>query len=500
MDKYIKISILIFIISLITVVSFILTSKEKYKNIELLYNKIKLENTIESYKIDIKNDKTKYYKDLVKTFPNDKTYKDMLNNTPIYIINLDRSKDRHKFMKDQMNDYKITNYKFISAVDGKKIKKRENNMYDYEDISFLNNDDTVTNGELGCTLSHLKAISEVLKNNNDYAIICEDDADLFWVRTWDRTIKNIVDDAPEDWEWISLYLSKPKMYDQESFYIDFFENDLYSTTFYIINRNGCQKIMEKYFLDNKFILDKNIIQSHKWKSHRKTRYVVADAYLPFMVNSYGIHIGFITGFNDNVSMNSTIHSGHTDFHVKCNTQNQENLTKKFLRRKEYHVPKIIHIILISEDDKLKYKPTKKYTDYKIKIWTSKEINKLNMKNRNEYDNISEIYGKKIIALYEILYQFGGFYFNDNKYEMLNEKMPNMMNVSKTNDGLITMDFIAVVKGHPFMKVIIDKLSEHYQRYYSQELDISIGNKYLTRMFQMLQNNEDDSPPGIKINV
>ena len=75
-----------------------------------------------------------------------------------------------------------------------------------------------------------------------------------------------------------------------------------------------------------------------------------------------------------------------------------------------------------------------------------------------------------------------------------------MNVSRTNDGLITMDFIAVVKGHPFMKVIIDKLSEHYHIYNSQELDISIGNKYLTRMFQMLQNNEDDSPPGIKINV
>ena len=399
-----------------------------------------------------------------------------------------------------MNDYKITDYQFISAVDGKKIKKRENNMYDYEDISFLNNDDTVTNGELGCTLSHLKAISEVLKNNHDYAIICEDDADLFWVQTWDRTIKKIVDDAPGDWEWISLYLSKPEMYDQESFYLDFFENDLYSTTFYIINRNGCKKIMEKYFKDGKFILDKNIIQSHKWKSHRKTRYIVADAYLPFMVNSYGIHIGFITGFNDNVSMNSTIHSGHTDFHVKCNTRNQENLTKNFLRTKQHHIPRIIHVILTSEDETLKYKPTKKYTDYNIKVWTPKEINKLNMKNRNEYDSVSETHGKKIIALYEILYQFGGFYFTDNKDELLNEKMPNMMNIYRTNDGLITNDFIAVTKGHPFMKFINDKLSEHFNTYYSQDLDISIGNKYLTRMFQMLQNNEDDSPPGIKIGV
>ena len=107
MDKYIKISTLIFAMSLIAVVTIILTYKEKYKNIEQFYNNIKLENTFENYKIEIKNDKTKYYKDLVKSFSNNKTYKEILNNTPIYIINLDRSKDRYKFMKDQMNDYKI---------------------------------------------------------------------------------------------------------------------------------------------------------------------------------------------------------------------------------------------------------------------------------------------------------------------------------------------------------------------------------------------------------
>ena len=43
-------------------------------------------------------------------------------------------------------------------------------------------------------IEYLKAISEVLKSNHEYAIICEDDADLFWIRTWDRTIKNIVGD------------------------------------------------------------------------------------------------------------------------------------------------------------------------------------------------------------------------------------------------------------------------------------------------------------------
>ena len=257
--------------------------------------------------------------------------------------------------------------------------------------------------------------------------------------------------------------------------------------------------MDKYFKDSSFILDKHIIQSHKWKPYRKWRYVVADAYLPYLVNSYGTTTGFITGFNDNVIMNSTIHSGHTDFHVKCNTQNQENLTKNFLQTKKYEIPKIIHVILLSENERLKHINDTKYSNYNIKIWTHKDINKLNMINKNSYDSILDINGKRQIALYEILYRHGGFYFDKNMNNFLNEihDMPNMLNISKRNDELITTNFIATTKNHPFLKFIIDKLSDHYQNYYNQDSETSVGNKYLTRMFQMLQNDESLEPPGIK---
>ena len=62
MENCIKISSVIFLISLVTIIVLLLSSKESYKNIESIYNKIKispnLENTIETYKIQIKNDKT----------------------------------------------------------------------------------------------------------------------------------------------------------------------------------------------------------------------------------------------------------------------------------------------------------------------------------------------------------------------------------------------------------------------------------------------------------
>ena len=58
MENCIKISIVIFLVSLVTIIVLLLNSKESYKNIESIYNKIKispnLENTIETYKIQIK--------------------------------------------------------------------------------------------------------------------------------------------------------------------------------------------------------------------------------------------------------------------------------------------------------------------------------------------------------------------------------------------------------------------------------------------------------------
>lgn len=508
MNKYIKISNIILTLSIVSIIILLITGKGNYKNIEKFYSKIKpnpnLKNILETYKIKIKNDKTKYYKDLVKFFPNDKTYKDILNNTPIYIINLDRSKDRHKFMTDQMNNYKITNYQFISAVDGKKIKKRKDNMYDYEDITFFNNDDTVTNGELGCVLSHCKAISDVLKSNHEYAIICEDDADLFWIRTWYQSIENIINKAPDNWERISLYQPKPdenNIKNCVNYYIPTYDFNLYSGTCYLINRNGCKKLMKQIFKNNMFILDKYKTKKKRDKWYKK-RYVVSDVFIPYLLNSYHLKYGLITGYNSDTVMNSTLHAGHTDHHVKCNTQNQENLTKNFLKTKKYEIPKIIHVILLSENERLKHINDTKYSNYNIKIWTHKDINKLNMINKNSYDSIIDINGKRQIALYEILYRYGGFYFDKNMNNFLNEihDMPNMLNISKRNDELITTDFIATTKNHPFLKFIIDKLSDHYNTYYIQDSGVSVGNKYLTRMLQMLQNKDDVSPPGIKIGV
>jgi GR25 family glycosyltransferase involved in LPS biosynthesis len=89
----------------------------------------------------------------------------------IYIINLKRDVSKRENMISQFDHYGITNFEFIEAVDGRCIK----------DISKLYNDlrarkifRSLTRGEIGCALSHIKTYKKIIEKN-ERAIILEDD-------------------------------------------------------------------------------------------------------------------------------------------------------------------------------------------------------------------------------------------------------------------------------------------------------------------------------------
>jgi hypothetical protein len=58
---------------------------------------------------------------------------------------------------------------------------------------------------MGCTLSHIKAIYTAFKNNDELAIICEDDVSFSLLPFWPVSLNDIVKDFPSDWKVISLY-------------------------------------------------------------------------------------------------------------------------------------------------------------------------------------------------------------------------------------------------------------------------------------------------------
>lgn len=82
----------------------------------------------------------------------------------IYVINVKDNLLRRNYILTIMKKYEI-NFKLVIV---KKIKKEEFEIYN----SFKNN---ISKGELGCGLSHLWCLKDIIKNNYDNAIIFEDD-------------------------------------------------------------------------------------------------------------------------------------------------------------------------------------------------------------------------------------------------------------------------------------------------------------------------------------
>lgn len=101
--------------------------------------------------------------------------------------------------------------------------------------------------ELGCTLSHVKAIHQFLKSKDGWAVICEDDLSLDYRKYWKTDINGVVDNAPNDWEIIQIAINVGsntinKFYTAATDYLPHTKGH-HSTVCYIINRIGAEKIV-----------------------------------------------------------------------------------------------------------------------------------------------------------------------------------------------------------------------------------------------------------------
>ena len=98
-----------------------------------------------------------------------------MEDVPILYINLDRSKERKIRMEEQFKRYNIKNYKRVPAFDGRKL---------FSDSSLraktveLPKDMKQSSGEIGCSLSHLRAAEMALEIDAPYVLVMEDDIHL----------------------------------------------------------------------------------------------------------------------------------------------------------------------------------------------------------------------------------------------------------------------------------------------------------------------------------
>ena len=101
-------------------------------------------------------------------------YSGFMNNKdlPIYLVSLKEDEVRRSELKKCFVNY-YDKFTRIEAVDGRKLTAKE--YYEKTIRFFIKNKKIMSPAELGCTLSHIKALESFLETGSDYALILEDD-------------------------------------------------------------------------------------------------------------------------------------------------------------------------------------------------------------------------------------------------------------------------------------------------------------------------------------
>ena len=169
--------------------------------------------------------------------------KDTKIKIPILYINLDRSLNRREIMEKQL-PLVSNNYERVSAIDGQKLDNLDSGVIN--GLIFTNDYPELTHSELGCTLSHLKAIKTAYDKGYKEALILEDDVLFYLKPLWPESLEEIVEKAPDDWEIIKIFSGGGKNCNTftQSFVKFDIEEGCYGTVSYIINRSGMKKILQ----------------------------------------------------------------------------------------------------------------------------------------------------------------------------------------------------------------------------------------------------------------
>lgn len=186
---------------------------------------------------------------VIKNIVDTSTVKKKLNGIcPFLWINLDSESDRKDHMISLFDEYNIKNTR-ISAIDA-----RGDN--DVSDLLVGKYPDLISQGELGCVLSHLKAIKYFYYETNlDYIIIAEDDIVFDTVQYWPFGWNGFVSRVPYDWDVLQCAITSTK--NLRANLHPRLIND-FCAAFYVISRHHAEKIIKYHIRGDKFKLDQKI--------------------------------------------------------------------------------------------------------------------------------------------------------------------------------------------------------------------------------------------------
>jgi GR25 family glycosyltransferase involved in LPS biosynthesis len=130
----------------------------------------------------------------------------------VYLINLDRNKDRleafiEQYMKCDLRGHQI---KRLSAVDGQKIANIEERVtlkaleeiQEVEKTGYRTKHYQLTRGAVGCYLSHMQVYELIANSNTTYGMIFEDDVVID--KKIFKKLNDVIVHVPNDWDMLLL--------------------------------------------------------------------------------------------------------------------------------------------------------------------------------------------------------------------------------------------------------------------------------------------------------
>lgn len=217
-------------------------------------------------------------------------------------INVDKSTERNDFMINQFQKQNIENYR-ISAITPSHFHEI---LTQQRPLTCKYPGCTTCEYEFACLCSHIKAMQEGLKQNDEYFVIMEDDIYMPFVIDYEQLLKDI----PIDTEILQMMvlhgntaISLYEHYRSTGNKFIKWKYLLPSTGFYIISRIGAQKLVDKFF--NK--------ETHKFDFASSPFQIVADVLLYETAITYTTTLPYVLPYS---KLGSEIHPDHIPVHEK----------------------------------------------------------------------------------------------------------------------------------------------------------------------------------------
>lgn len=326
---------------------------------------------------------------------------------PIIFICLKNNQERFQNIKKIIKKYKLKNCYILSALyyediffdkDNTASIVHEKQFYKIEHIT------TETHKEIGCFLSHVKAMIFAKSLSEDYVVIVEDDVTFDFIQFSPYSVQELMENIDMTKGYLSLYNNKPNYQrDLKEVNVGGFREGFYGKIAYVMSKT----LLEKFY--NMISVESHMIHLPKTNS-----LFISDHYFPDLFPLH--HVAHSIIIPNNLYISSSIHTEKDQSHIQIQ---YEYLLNLYHSTNAIKIKIPLNIILQSCNPFIPFYKSA-YPTYKI---------------------------HKVLSFsggIEKLCKIGGhFIHNDNQKHLIHDTKDVMFNISSM--------CISSIKHHPYLK-------------------------------------------------